>query len=556
MPPPLLDPSTQTLAAGDRSAGIHFDPALTTKRSALLALPIGPAIKVTLQFRDNPWTELDHGGLSNAAFLHAPAARFPTLWPPSSRSEPLITAWVGGTGARGLAGAPSSALINLALESVLEAFKFAPSISFECVAGHVHDWVADPFSSGAYCYITTGGATAPADLARTLDDKLFFAGEATSCSHIGTVEGAFQSGHAAAFCGARRDARARDLATNDCDLLTRGTALEMLLRHRITLPSAVARLTSLDRPMDFLTHYLACPPTYLSNQQPNNKVMEDMAHLYPPPDRALAQAQFYEICSFVRHHAFIHLLPPVDGLQDQVYVSNLGVTLRRGMQTIVLLSRFCSSPRRGEEGVGLRFFDDLHIPTERAPKFFEGEADLKELAPNVYVGAHGIRTSLNALRWIARRFDIEIIECELTDPHFYHLDCLFLRIAADTALVVTDTVSSETLRRIEKYVNIVSVPLQAGLGAATNCLKLNSYLICDDNRRLYAREQHWMAQEEAKLSFLDSICSKHGLVLKPFEMTEFAKSGAAMSCLFMVMPSSASSSATLIPGALPREPAR
>lgn len=302
-------------------------------------------------------------------------------------------------------------------------------------------------------------------------------------------------------------------------------------------------------------HYLMCAPTYLSNEHPNNKVMEDMARVYPAPDRALAQIQFHEVCSFVRRYASVHLLPPVDGLQDQVYVSNLGVTLRRGTQTIVLLSNFYSPPRRGEEQVGLRFFEDLHIPTEQAPRFFEGEADLKELVPNVYVGAHGMRTSLSALRWIARRFDVEIIECELTDPQFYHLDCLFFRIAQNAALVVTDVVSSATLRRIEKYLDVVSVPLRAGLGAATNCLQLNGYLICDDNRHLYRHEEHWMAQEEAKLAFLESVCSRYGLALKPFEMTEFAKSGAAMSCLFMAMPPSMASDTQVGSDQLSHQPA-
>jgi monoamine oxidase len=194
LPPPLLDSSTRTISAAGGPACIHFDPALTDKRPALLALPLGSAIKVTLQLRASPWDALE-----KVAFLHVPAAPFPTLWPPSSPTAPLITAWVGGTGARELTGAPSSVLINLALESALEAFKFAPSTSLECVAGHVHDWGADSFSGGAYCYITAGGEHAPADLARPLGDKLFFAGEATSCSHIGTVEGALQSGRAGAF---------------------------------------------------------------------------------------------------------------------------------------------------------------------------------------------------------------------------------------------------------------------------------------------------------------------------------------------------------------------
>ncbi|MDQ2936691.1 MAG: FAD-dependent oxidoreductase [Acidobacteriota bacterium] len=42
------------------------------------------------------------------------------------------------------------------------------------------------------------GLEAQQTLARPLDNTLFFAGEATSVGHIGTVHGAIESGHRAA----------------------------------------------------------------------------------------------------------------------------------------------------------------------------------------------------------------------------------------------------------------------------------------------------------------------------------------------------------------------
>jgi monoamine oxidase len=61
-----------------------------------------------------------------------------------------------------------------------------------------HDWRTDPFSGGAYAYVLVGGVDAPARLGRTVEDTLFFAGEATSFELIGTVEGALTSGERAA----------------------------------------------------------------------------------------------------------------------------------------------------------------------------------------------------------------------------------------------------------------------------------------------------------------------------------------------------------------------
>ncbi len=63
----------------------------------------------------------------------------------------------------------------------------------ELEAAYVHDWLSDPFSRGAYSYVTVGGQKARQELAAPLHDTLFFAGEATD-SEGGTVTGALHSG--------------------------------------------------------------------------------------------------------------------------------------------------------------------------------------------------------------------------------------------------------------------------------------------------------------------------------------------------------------------------
>jgi monoamine oxidase len=69
----------------------------------------------------------------------------------------------------------------------------------EFKTAYTHDWNADPFSRGAYSYLTVGGADARGVLAEPLDGALFFAGEATSTDgQGGTVNGALQTGLRAA----------------------------------------------------------------------------------------------------------------------------------------------------------------------------------------------------------------------------------------------------------------------------------------------------------------------------------------------------------------------
>lgn len=60
-------------------------------------------------------------------------------------------------------------------------------------------WGQDPFARGAYSFNKLGSTPAMRDdLAASLDDRLFFAGEATSRQYFATVHGAYLSGLAAA----------------------------------------------------------------------------------------------------------------------------------------------------------------------------------------------------------------------------------------------------------------------------------------------------------------------------------------------------------------------
>jgi N-dimethylarginine dimethylaminohydrolase len=279
--------------------------------------------------------------------------------------------------------------------------------------------------------------------------------------------------------------------------------------------------------------FLLCAPHYLSNQQPNNRLMEDLRRHFPVIDRTNALSQFRSVYRFVCEYSLVHILPSVDGFQDQAYVSNLGITMCNENDRTVVLSNFKSQPRRGEELIARQFFQELGIHTERAPAYFEGEADLKSVNCTQYVGAHGMRTCVEALRWFARRFDVDVLECELTNPYLYHLDCVLFLLSENEALVATDEVDTGTLRQLEKLVEVVHVPTKVALAGATNCVKLAGHLLCDDNRRLFANLSELHECEEQKLQFLDKLCERKKLILTPFEMTEFVKSGAAMSCLFM-----------------------
>jgi monoamine oxidase len=63
----------------------------------------------------------------------------------------------------------------------------------------IADWGADPFSRGGYSYPAVGALDAPGVWATSVENTLFFAGEATcGDEHPATVHGAYDSGLRAA----------------------------------------------------------------------------------------------------------------------------------------------------------------------------------------------------------------------------------------------------------------------------------------------------------------------------------------------------------------------
>lgn len=192
LPLSCLQGSAQTPGA------VRFEPDLREKDAALRGLALGPVIKVVMRFRRAFWEQLRNGRYRDAGFMHAPHAPFPTLWSALPFRVPLLTAWMGGPRAERLAGASRERLVEMALNSLQQALELDAPPADELMDAYLHDWGADPMARGAYCYVTVGGRSAAAELARPLRDRLYFAGEAASGSHTGTVEAALQGGAQAA----------------------------------------------------------------------------------------------------------------------------------------------------------------------------------------------------------------------------------------------------------------------------------------------------------------------------------------------------------------------
>jgi monoamine oxidase len=179
---------------------VSFAPSLDAKQAALQGLASGPVIKMDLRFADAFWESIAGGRYRDIGFLHAPDAEVPTFWTQVPLRAPLVVAWAGGPRAqRTAAGATAGDIARKALAGLQLLFGEHADLAGQLEAHYYHDWQQDPFARGAYSYVLVGGSAAREQLARPVEDTLFFAGEATDThGEAGTVTGALQSGARAA----------------------------------------------------------------------------------------------------------------------------------------------------------------------------------------------------------------------------------------------------------------------------------------------------------------------------------------------------------------------
>jgi len=180
---------------------VRFTPELPVEKTEALArLEMGHVLRITLRFRSRFWETIHDSqdprkNLANMSFLLSQDSWFPTWWTTIPRKLPLITGWAPFQCADKLRELPRSAIIEKSLASLGSLIGVDRGfLSHELVDAYFHDWQSDPFSRGAYSYGAVGSDGANGALAQSLEDTLFFAGEATDATgHNGTVHAALAS---------------------------------------------------------------------------------------------------------------------------------------------------------------------------------------------------------------------------------------------------------------------------------------------------------------------------------------------------------------------------
>jgi len=181
---------------------VNFSPEIDQKRSILDRIEMGCARRVTLAFKEKWWIEslstIDRSK-ADLGFLFGQNVPISVWWADEPSNAATLTGWIGGPKAIEMEKLEDEQFIDIAVTSLSRIFGVGESaLESHLIEGFTYDWHGDPFSCGAYTYMGVGGADAPSRLAEPLSGRLYFAGEATSNGHWGTVHGAIASGLRAA----------------------------------------------------------------------------------------------------------------------------------------------------------------------------------------------------------------------------------------------------------------------------------------------------------------------------------------------------------------------
>ncbi len=177
---------------------IRFRPNLEMKSKALQSIEMGSVCKAVLRFREPFW--LQKLSIRDGGFFHIPGVDFPTWWVNYDEKSAVLTAWVGGKLAEKQIGRATGDIVDSLLELLSDVFTINRRELHRLLRSwHYRDWQSDPFSRGAYSYLSVGGLEAQEKLAAPVADTLYFAGEATHLGgQTGTVDAALASGARAA----------------------------------------------------------------------------------------------------------------------------------------------------------------------------------------------------------------------------------------------------------------------------------------------------------------------------------------------------------------------
>ncbi len=164
---------------------IRFRPTITAhKQASFEAIGMGPGLKVFLKFKHSFYPQNIIGGTTCAAYADARVGK--------KGKDNVLMAFVMGKQAAYLSSLSEAKIVKALVDELDQMYEGQASTWLE--KAHVENWTKHPLIRGAYSYSSQGIGKARKLAAKSVDQKLFFAGEAMHFNgHHQTVHGAVES---------------------------------------------------------------------------------------------------------------------------------------------------------------------------------------------------------------------------------------------------------------------------------------------------------------------------------------------------------------------------
>jgi len=282
--------------------------------------------------------------------------------------------------------------------------------------------------------------------------------------------------------------------------------------------------------------FVMCPPIYAEFQVANNVWMEQLASENGGQVEINVDRFMYEwhlLFNALSQEGVVMTLPPVNGLQDEVFVNCFAFLPHIKEPRVCVISRFRAKGRQGEEKVAYDFLTQCGYVCYQPPEgfYWEGEACLKFLRDNIYLSTYGVRNTIEALEWIESNFDCQVIKvCEET-PELYHSDCLVFPITPYDVLVAVKHTNKTELKKLENVANVIPIEdeglLEVGI---MNCVSVGYTVYCGDNDLAYQGDKELLDLEKRKREIICQIAGDLGMEVVFIPFTEALKMGGMLSC--------------------------
>lgn len=263
---------------------------------------------------------------------------------------------------------------------------------------------------------------------------------------------------------------------------------------------------------------LMCRPTFY------DVVYQINVHMRPvenPPHKDLAKEQWESLLHTVTLVGLtVELLNPYPTTPDIVFTANAGLVLPGNR---FVLPRFATPERQVEEPFIERwaFQRGYELVRLNPDLLFEGEGDAFVLGDRIVAG-YGFRTHARALGELQTLSGMPVLQLELVDAYWYHLDTCFLPLRAQNGKWLVafypeafSTVSVQTIRNNFETIEVLE---QEAKKFACNSIVNGNNVIIPTGCPALSRDLR-----------------DYGFTVYEVPMSEFLKSGGACKCLALYL---------------------